>query len=393
MKLSHLKLDITPTEPVKMAGYNRTQLSQGIHSPIQLHVMLLDFGVEKVIHVVIDSICVSKEFTTQIRNILSQACDLSPYNIFVSAIHTHSAPDYFGLFFEGTTPNQEYIDQVLNLLKDNVEKLTWTKEVTVLYDVISIEHIYGNRNNPDLLFDDQFSVLFFMNGDQLEYIYSNIATHPTYFNGSNFNLSSDLLGVFRKELSEAYHCDVMISNGAAGDCSTRFTRQNYESIEEMGIEFIQQVQQKLNLKPLQLNFVKNDVIDHFFEIDHQKSPMTQQIKERLKTEKTRMSDFFLEKLHFKESWGKINQKVETMILDLDQLIIVFLPGDVCSQYGLELKAAVEKPLIVVGYANDYLNYFVPQADYGKYFETFISRFEVGQTDKIIEDIKLKLKED
>ena len=43
-------------------------------------------------------------------------------------------------------------------------------------------------------------------------------------------------------------------------------------------------------------------------------------------------------------------------------------------------------VILIGYCENYSNYFVCEEDYGKYFETYISRLNKGNADTFIQSI-------
>ena len=69
------------------------------------------------------------------------------------------------------------------------------------------------------------------------------------------------------------------------------------------------------------------------------------------------------------------------------VFVITMPGDTLSGFGLKLKQAFPAfEVIVIGYANTYCNYLVPEEEYGKYFETFNSRTPRGACDRFVERI-------
>ena len=81
------------------------------------------------------------------------------------------------------------------------------------------------------------------------------------------------------------------------------------------------------------------------------------------------------------------------IINLGNIMFVSLPGDITAILGKKIRDAFhDKLIIIIGYCENYSNYFVCKEDYGLYFETYISRLEKGNADHFIENTILKAKE-
>ena len=69
------------------------------------------------------------------------------------------------------------------------------------------------------------------------------------------------------------------------------------------------------------------------------------------------------------------------------LIFISLPGDITAILGKRIREAFPNHLVIIlGYCENYSNYFVCKEDYGQYFETYISRLEKGNADLFIQGV-------
>src|SRR5438105_606870 len=87
------QIDITPAYPVTMAGYeSRKELSQGVHDPLGARAVAFEQGNKHLVLVSIDLLGFYNNTAEPLRNAVLDACHLQPSELFLAAIHTHSAP-------------------------------------------------------------------------------------------------------------------------------------------------------------------------------------------------------------------------------------------------------------------------------------------------------------
>jgi hypothetical protein len=87
------KQDITPTKPVHLAGYgSRKDLSQGIHDPLSARAVAFEHGGQRLLLVSTDFLGFYGGTAASLRKAIIEACGLRPSELFLAAIHTHSAP-------------------------------------------------------------------------------------------------------------------------------------------------------------------------------------------------------------------------------------------------------------------------------------------------------------
>jgi neutral/alkaline ceramidase-like enzyme len=87
------KLDITPEKPVTLAGYeSRKDLSQGVHDSLSARALAFEQDGSKLLLVSTDNLGFYAGTAEPFRQAIIQACNLKDSDLFLCAIHTHSAP-------------------------------------------------------------------------------------------------------------------------------------------------------------------------------------------------------------------------------------------------------------------------------------------------------------
>ncbi|HUV41969.1 MAG TPA: neutral/alkaline non-lysosomal ceramidase N-terminal domain-containing protein, partial [Sedimentisphaerales bacterium] len=83
------RIDITPEKPVTLAGYgSRKDLSEGVHDRLYARAVAFENNGKKLVLVSMDLIFSSEE----LQKVILDEFKLQPSEVFLSAIHTHSAP-------------------------------------------------------------------------------------------------------------------------------------------------------------------------------------------------------------------------------------------------------------------------------------------------------------
>ena len=87
------RIDITPTQPVTLAGYaSRTEVSRGVHDPLSARALAFAQGNRKLVLVSLDNLGFYNDTARPLREAVLEGCGLEPSGLFLCAIHTHSAP-------------------------------------------------------------------------------------------------------------------------------------------------------------------------------------------------------------------------------------------------------------------------------------------------------------
>lgn len=397
MKLGYNKLNITPKKPVHIAGYNRKDLSQGVLDPIEINTIVLTHDAHPIVISILDSIIIEDSVIMPVKQAINKQFAIPFKDIVIGCIHTHSAPAYFKPFFENVVISpalqEDLIQSFINSISEAMTK-SETAEITIKKTTIA--GLYGNRNTLDGYSNKDIYIIDFLNSYSKKPIMSliNIACHPTILNGSNLLLSADLLGWVRNKYQETYHTPCMIVNGCCGDVSTRFYRKlsGIPELERVSSGIMEQlkttetldvsisrltssmVSKDYSYDGTQDEFVQNEIINLKKEIALAANPEVLKYKQLL-----------LHNLEFKASKGKMTLNLRSHIIILGNFIIITLPGDITAYFDKMIKEALKGYIVlIIGYSENYSNYFVSKKDYGKYFETYITRLSKGNADDFIQ---------
>jgi hypothetical protein len=88
--------DITPTEPVLIAGQFHARVSEGVDDPITATVMAIDAGTDHLVFVSCDLVAISEDLRDAVRAKLDQAESaegLDSAKVILHATHTHTGPE------------------------------------------------------------------------------------------------------------------------------------------------------------------------------------------------------------------------------------------------------------------------------------------------------------
>lgn len=389
MRAGFFKRDVTPKISCRMGGYERKQKSIGVLDPIQVNYMSIEVNKKIVLFAMVDCICLEKNFVEDIQEEVSKLTGIAKHQVIISCIHTHSAPCYFKLTFESVPAETELTQNLKEQIKkDLIYCHQHIQPCSLQYETCMIDGIYGNRNVKDGWSDKSFHVLKFYQNETLIGAFVNLSTHPTLLNGENLLLSADLLGHVRNQLEGQLHAPVFISNGTCGDVSTRFYRNDHDDLEKTSTEIIQQYNQKKTIEMIDIKQCTILDITYDSTSDFKNDPVHSSIRRRIEKDETNpMRKLFLHKCDIKESMGKFTLNLHSLMIDYGKIMLITLPGDILSAFGKKIKAAFhDKIVIFICYSGNYCNYFVPEEEYGKYFETFNSRLQIGEADKFIQKI-------
>jgi neutral ceramidase len=234
LRVGVARVDITPDQPVTMAGYgSRKDLSQGVHDPLSTRAVAFEQGGHRLVLVSTDSLGFYGGSADVLRKAVLEESGLQPAELFLSAIHTHSAPTVTFDLTRGHSNNVAYSKWLKQKLVEVVR--------TALTDLSPAQVGYGfgsspvgaNRRevsqdengkpkiilgrNPEIPVDHQVQVLKVTRsgGDQLAAVLFDYATHSTSLGPSNYIISGDVHGLAEQFL-ERYLGHGVVAPGFAG---------------------------------------------------------------------------------------------------------------------------------------------------------------------------------
>jgi neutral ceramidase len=226
------KQDITPSTPVTMAGYeNRKELSQGIHDSLSVRVIGFKKGDHKLILISTDVIGFYSGTADIFRKAIIDKYHLNPGELFLTAIHTHAAPNIVLDEEKGHANNVAYtrylqqrillaVDQALNdMIPVQLETGSGSSPVgvnrrEVFYDKAGNPRTWIGRN-PGGVQDKEVQVLKIASDNRLIGVLFAYAVHSTSMGWENYLISGDVHGL-AEQFIEKYLGEGVIAPAVAG---------------------------------------------------------------------------------------------------------------------------------------------------------------------------------
>jgi neutral ceramidase len=234
------QMDITPEEEVLLAGYaNRKGMSAGLHRPLTTRCVALRTDGHNVCLITNDLVDIVPEITTEMIHRIARETAIPEGNVFVHAIHTHSAP----VMERGASEaNDRYIDWAIDRIEQNAVR---TAADSTAYQRCGIRlgssrcDISANRrlidpqtglamkvSNTQGANDQEVSILQMANraGKPVVTLF-NYACHPVILGYESVVVSTDYPGAAREIVEQSFGGKAVFLNGAAGNINPCLTDQ------------------------------------------------------------------------------------------------------------------------------------------------------------------------
>ena len=403
MRFSTCRKDITPDRSCFQGGYaQRTEVYHNVHDPITVTVMCLEMNHKKIVIAGIDVVGFDEFVTDKIIDKVHEQVDIDAENIILNVAHTHSGPLVSGNRL-ACVVDPEYQQKFINEVSKCVIEacLKEKEEVKVKYRKTLVDGLYSNRNDKNKMSDKWIHTLGFFHDDKLVAELVNMAHHCTVLGPNNMDLSADLFGEIRKVLEEKDNVPVMMIQGNAGDMGNKQYRKGnlFDEVETEAANIVDQIAKRSsNWVDLNIDNCEIKEGQYHAEWDVDANVYVEKKKdfeEKLKTE----TNFDTVKLlvtgiacfdkKIQEGSGHRTRDMKFRILNMNDLQIVVVPGEIGSILGLRIKEASKaKVCLVFGYtAPTYLGYMVEKEAYGSFSqEANVTDYPAGIPDSYTEEI-------
>lgn len=228
------RVEITPSLPVMLAGYgSRKDLSRGVHDPLSARAVAFRRGGNSLVLVSIDNLGFYNGTAEPLRQSVLDACRLRPSELFLCAVHTHSAPtltlnpetghpnnvDYTkwlqGKLAEVTRAALDHLAPAQLGVGSGSSPVGANRREAVRENAGNTKIILGR--NPSLLTDREVQVLKIARADREELtgVLFAYATHSTSLGPGNYLISGDVHGL-AEQFVEKYIGAGVVAPGFAG---------------------------------------------------------------------------------------------------------------------------------------------------------------------------------
>lgn len=409
MKAQITKVEITPKEPCYLCGHAiRLDLSQGVMDPLYVSALIIQDEDKKNIFLSYDLILIDEELSMKIKAVVAKEVLCNEDNVIVSFIHTHAAPEtgeksVFNDPEKGARVGYrdflvESAHKAVSLANQNLE------DVEIFYASTLIDGFYSNRNDKNRPCDKSANLFKLLRKDQSALaVMVNMTCHPTVLGPQNYLISADLFGAIRSALSDIYHCDVLMMQGAAGDMGNRQYRQGNDQKELFRMRdgiVPQLIDSDISYNKIETNRIEWHKYDYHkqYEIDLDELKMRlKKNEEELSVEtdenqiKLLSSGVTMLKQVIQEG-SDITLSLKGNIIRIDKIIIVCIPCELFNQLGVKIKDSFpDYDVIIWGYCDYSVGYLVEADEYGKSYESIATNIKKGipedYTEYLIEEIQ------
>ncbi len=235
---------IMTSESVPLAGLGNTstRMSTGYFDPIYTNaIVYADEKGETVISAILDLGKVPNEDAQTIRSYISTVTGVPQKNIFVSATHTHNAPDLTNhaeatiLRYAMKLPSMvcEAVKDAIKDLKPAIPYIgsTEVQGLNFVRHYLCKDGTYAGDNfgsyssgivGHETEADHEMQFIRFKREGAKDILLTNWQAHPTMNCGSmEYDISADYVGMFRDSVEEQLDCNVIHFQGAAGNINPR----------------------------------------------------------------------------------------------------------------------------------------------------------------------------
>jgi hypothetical protein len=384
MKFGFARVDVTPTEPVRLSGYgNRaTPTSTIVHRLYARAMALKPAGGEASVLVAVDSIGCPAVFTEKIAERLKQECGIARERFVLSTTHSHTTPHLVGglgnlfaaeLTEEESAAAERYTaslaDAIVKVAGEAVEDLSLGTlafgqgEVDFAVNRRTIQDGkwtgFGETENGSV--DRSVPILRVLSPDgELRGLVCNYACHCTTL-GPADEVCGDWAGYAASFLeTDRPGTVVLVTVGCGADANPR-ARGARETAVKYGRSLADEA---LRLLETELDPIESAPIAAFDHVDLPiEVPTEEAVRELAKSDNVQTRRHGEQMLATLEAGGKLRDSYPVPVQTWrfgDELAMVFLAGEVVSDYSLRLKRDIDdaKHVWVTAYANDVMAYVV-----------------------------------
>lgn len=233
MKIGFSKKAIAVPVGLELGGYAGCRPNEGVHDPLYCKVIILEQDCKRYALIALDLLCADESLCRNISDRI-KPLGITQERLIICAIHSHAAP-------VGVVPNEGALSKINEaIVPDNPDFLVFIETVAqsaeeCCYEAVAclenyrvraakgemppigLERHTGERPKGDL------TVVQFLTESGKNLIFYSFPCHPTVLNAANLRVSADFVG----GIEQLLQADMAVFvNGAAGDISTRFTRQD-----------------------------------------------------------------------------------------------------------------------------------------------------------------------
>ncbi|MER5705136.1 hypothetical protein ABT023_24755 [Micromonospora sp. NPDC002296] len=373
-----------------MGGYiDRSEGVQGVLDPLEVHVVTFADDGHRFALVVADLICVNADVVDRIRTAMR---GIGVSSCWVVATHTHASPEA-GCFPGGGVTPRPVADRLMAAsLAAARHAMAAERSARLGATRTLVPGLAGRRNLADPpAMDIPVDTIVVTAGTDVVGLIVISPVHPTVLPADNNQVSADLNGGIRRALSAPDRW-VVVATGAAGDISTRHTRQGAgrPEVDRLGARVASRVEPSPHAGHHPAAPVRPPVSRNVRLRPKQPAELDASARPTPQVENDRIRLVLRQGLRIAEEQAARRRTepyvVEVAAVDLDGVTVVGVPGELFLELGEAIRSASadqDSDVVVLGYTNGYLGY-LPTRDTPPCYETYASPVSSGSGEALVE---------
>lgn len=394
--------EITPEIPCWMGGYgDRTAPANAIHDPLYANALALGDPAAPLVVVICDLVSVDDALVARVRERLTAATPGAV--VWLGATHTHSGP-YVGRFLSAREQSPAVAERIVaGATAAAVEAMSTMRTVRAAWASGAVEGVASNRDHPgsgeEIVLDLLCLYAEGAPNDAPSAVFGSFPCHPTVLGATNYAISADLPGAYRRQLRMLLGTETWIglATGASGDISTRHVRQGqgFEELERLGSLLAEAARQYIvRAEPLSLAppVIREDALALKLKEPLDAETLAAEV-ERLSQQRAgaldvgniaqaRTLETALQGIRAAQAVGVMQQapppSVTIAAARLGELVLVAVPGELYNRLGAQIRHGAGSPVLVLGYTNGYSGYIPTREAYQFLdYEVLMTPFAAG----------------
>ena len=342
---------------VPLAGYSRRRgkPSEGVHDPVGVQALVIRDGDATLALASCDLLIIDERLFDAVRDRL-RARGLPPdLTLLLAGTHTHSGPGAYGTKFLEKISMGHFDPRVFEAITATTAQTVarayvQAAPVRLAYATARTDGLVVNRVDPGGAVDPDLIVVGFYRqgeGDPFS-VLTSFSAHPTTLGAWNRLVSADYPGVVARELERRWPDAVcLFFAGAVADQAPAKRGEGFERAESLGRPLAEQAAAALEAAaPAAPDRIRA-------------------LQERLALPPAQVR---LNRLVLPHWLGRrfVDDDATLSVAVVGRVVFIGAPCDLAVSFGTSLKAAATahgfNPM-VIGFANDYIGYCVPEALY------------------------------
>jgi len=384
---------------------------KGVHDDIYVRTLIIDGPWPPIAIIQLDLLCIDKHIYTDTQRVAEKI--LGKHHLVVAATHTHSAPSTIyrdPLHRVGMgSYRKDYYDYVITMIGEAIEKAAESQTpVQAWITSTEIEGVATDRNTPGKQID-QKAVILGLDSGRGGVLVINYAVHPSVLGPENLYITRDLTGYFQDTVEALTGYKTLFLNGAAANISTRFTRRDrsFSEAERLGKHAAYQVVDavrtgkrivlsmediRVNTEEIELETRSRDeILGRAILVE---TSIKLKLREVQDPARRRVLEAQLEAIKAIKEFSDIlgdTGRAEAVLTAINMdgtLGMITWPGEIHSDASLALRGTTSyKEIMLIGYANEYTGYLVPEDKGEITYESLIQILKPSMYEKAVEIMK------